>query len=663
MDTNSKLEDLNLTPEEIDRFSNAFKDENFRELLKEYAEEISDPENKKRYEEEITQMEKERGMDIKFVHPNPGRVLKTSLDGKQKCFINVCSNELIAKPECKVGIGADGGVGQHWSLPYSVTPGRPNMDNKGNKYMIYDVVFHPDTLYIAGKNTRFMKLVDSTAIQGVQNQFNVKLDETNVKVLKMKYKGVPNPSVIRKPIPGQPAKQTDPDDPLRFPYPYDWTQGETQKPTKPTKPAIDPDLPKKPTIPRHTVKYRSYIDLQDYRCSRDSAPGPRPREMLIIIDLPLLKSAGDADLTVTERRLLLESRQPAYRLELPLSYPVDENKGEAKFNKLKGQLTVTLPVLQLKIPLMNVTDLSIQPVSGEESQITGSVDGNNESARYEHVGGGHALTKEPNEHDRGPLKDAVTLPSPFENTELLNPCKKRVSSHEPRESLEKTTDDEGVTMEQCLTSSSSSASGHQTQTPLFTEEVSQGAEEEDDEFADCQDSSGKGTDADPHGPLYQDNFVQVESLSFRTEMEGKMFLPIQSNEPVLAEDSRLTSTDGRGIQETPSPGEEVSLGNPSQPLPGSEQDTAICDTSALIDEGKDGEANFQLSIDGGEVEKEQEWVEDDLPTRQGHQSSDDEPPSVILREIDPGDGRVEVITDHTTSAAFRLQNTLLYELD
>ncbi|XP_023684113.2 protein kintoun [Paramormyrops kingsleyae] len=661
MDTNSKLEDLNLTPEEIDRFSNAFKDDNFRELLREYAEEILDPENKKRYEEEITLMEKERGMDIKFVHPNPGRVLKTSLDGKQKCFINVCSNELIAKPECKVGNGADGRVGQHWSLPYSVTPGRPDMDSKG-KYMIYDVVFHPDTLYIAGKNKRFMKLVDSTAIQGVQNQFSVKLDETNVKVLNMKYKGVPNPSVIRKPIPGQPAKQTDADDPLRFPYPYDCTQGESRKPTKPTKPASDPDLPKKPTIPRHTVKYRSYIDLQDYRCSRDSAPGPRPREMLITIDLPLLKSAGDADLTVTERRLLLESRQPAYRLELPLSYPVDENKGEAKFNKLKGQLTVTLAVLPLKNPLMNVVDLSVQPASSKESQNTCSVDGDNGSTKYEHVGGGHALTKEPNEHDRGLLKAAVTLPSPFENTELLNPLRKRVSSYEPRESLEKTADDEGVTMGQCLTSLSSSASGHQTQTSLFTE-VSEAAEEEDDESSDSQDSSGKGTDADLHVPLYQDNCVQVASLSFRTEIEEKMFLPMQSNEPVLAEDSRLTSTEGRGFQETPPPGEEVSVGNQSQPLPRSEQDTAISDTLALVDEGKDGEVNFQFSIDGGEVEKEQERVEDDLPTRQGHQSSDDKPPSVILREIDPRDGRVEDVTDHTTSAAFRLQNTLLYELD
>jgi len=45
------------------------KDEEFRKLLVEYAKEISDPENKKKYEEEIAEMEKMRGMDVKFVHP------------------------------------------------------------------------------------------------------------------------------------------------------------------------------------------------------------------------------------------------------------------------------------------------------------------------------------------------------------------------------------------------------------------------------------------------------------------------------------------------------------------------------------------------------------------------------------------------------------------
>lgn len=42
------LEDLNLTKEELDKFSKAFKDEEFRKLFREYAEEINDPENRKK---------------------------------------------------------------------------------------------------------------------------------------------------------------------------------------------------------------------------------------------------------------------------------------------------------------------------------------------------------------------------------------------------------------------------------------------------------------------------------------------------------------------------------------------------------------------------------------------------------------------------------------
>uniref|UniRef100_A0A3B1IN09 Dynein axonemal assembly factor 2 n=1 Tax=Astyanax mexicanus TaxID=7994 RepID=A0A3B1IN09_ASTMX len=260
----------------------ALKDEKFRELLREYTEEISDPENRRRYEEEITQLEQERGVDARFVHPTPHHVLKTSLNGQEKCFINICSNDLLNQPSCKPGRGEDGRLGQHWSLPYSLAPGRSDRDAKGKKCTVYDVVFHPDTLHIAGKNTRFMELVNSTAFQAVEEGCGVKLDKINAKTLKMQYKGVPQPAVIRKPIPGHP--------------------GEKEKKDKNNTAASTAESSSKaqhhPTEPHYTVKYRSHVDLQDYSCSRDS-----------------------------------------------LSYPVDSDKGDAKFTKAKKQLTITLPVL------------------------------------------------------------------------------------------------------------------------------------------------------------------------------------------------------------------------------------------------------------------------------------------------------------------------------
>ncbi|TNN80272.1 Protein kintoun [Liparis tanakae] len=100
-----------------------------------------------------------------------------------------------------------------------------------------------------------------------------------------------------------------------------------------------------PTEPRYTVKYRSFVDLQDFRYARDSARSPRPKEIVVTVALPLLKAASDASLEVKEKQLLLTSEKPAYRLELPLAYPVDEEGGEATFDKQRGRLTVTLSVL------------------------------------------------------------------------------------------------------------------------------------------------------------------------------------------------------------------------------------------------------------------------------------------------------------------------------
>ncbi|XP_067223539.1 protein kintoun [Chanodichthys erythropterus] len=353
MDFGGKLEELNLTRDEINRLGEALKDDRFRELLSEYAAEISDPENKRRYEEEITLLEKDRGMNVQFIHPEGHHVLKTrSADGK--IFINVCSSQLIDQPSCEAARNRDGKPGQNWRLPFSLTPGRTDRDSGGNSCVIYDVVFHPDALYMAAKNARFLKLIHRTALDGIEDSFHIKLDKDKIKQLKMRYKGVAHPAVIRTPIPGHDQKNrtTCEEDVMSFPYP---DENQTAPETKSSSSQSPED--KQPITPQYTLKYRSVVDLQDYRCSRDSGPGARPREIVITVDVPLLRSAQDADLSVTERRLVLEAPEPAYRLELPLAYPVDEDKGDAKFNKTKKQLTITLPVRPVKTPQISFDEM------------------------------------------------------------------------------------------------------------------------------------------------------------------------------------------------------------------------------------------------------------------------------------------------------------------
>lgn len=198
MSTNSfedKLKDLNLTNDELKRFSDAFKNEEFRKLFIEYAEELNDPKNRELYEKEIRQVEEERGSDVTFVHPQPGHVLKTSSNGKTKCFINIATNENVEKPSyTKV----DGKQGAQWSLPHCLAGPHEDIDHDSKLCTVYDVIFSPDTYRMAETNVKFMKMLEDSALDSVENNYHCKLDRNNIKRPKMKFKGVAKPTIIRK---------------------------------------------------------------------------------------------------------------------------------------------------------------------------------------------------------------------------------------------------------------------------------------------------------------------------------------------------------------------------------------------------------------------------------------------------------------------------------
>ncbi|KAL6041609.1 hypothetical protein STEG23_034740 [Scotinomys teguina] len=346
--SSSALEDLDLSGEEVQRLTSAFQDPEFRRMFSEYASEISDPENRRRYEEEITALERERGVEVRFVHPEPGHVLRTSLDGEHRCFVNVCSNPLVGSPSSRPSPGRSGTAGgSHWSLPYSLAPGRKYAGRSGSSYTVYDVVFHPDALALARSHERFREMLDATALEAVEQQFGVKLDRRNAKILKIRYKGVPEAAVLRTPLPGGGPAQPEGEPPGLLPdlsYPYRYPAAAESTARTPAPPAPRAEQPPEPTEPRCTVVQRHHVDLQDYRCSRDAAPSPVPHELVVTIELPLLRSTEKAELEVKGKLLCLDSRNPDYRLRLSLPYPVDDGRGKAQYNKARRQLVVTLPV-------------------------------------------------------------------------------------------------------------------------------------------------------------------------------------------------------------------------------------------------------------------------------------------------------------------------------
>lgn len=341
------FKDLDLSRDEVERIGNALKDKEFRKLFAEYVNEIHDPENRKLYQKEITELEKERGIDVTFINPVAGYVIKTSVDGNKKCFINVCANEHIKKPTSTPSV-QEGSRGLQWSLPHSVSPVREDMDNKKIRCDVYDVVFHPDSLHLAQNNKAFRDMVNNTACEAIESNFDVKLDKKNLKFPKLQYKGMPHATVIRKPSKDKPIEH-DPQEQQLFDKLYasaSESKSKTPKKKKATKKnnADDPASPH--TQPNYIIKHRSHIDMQECVESKDAKMNTAiPKELVIEIDLPLLKTASDITLDVTEKSLQVVSEKPAkYKLDLTLPYRVNPDCGNAKFDNDIKKLIITLPV-------------------------------------------------------------------------------------------------------------------------------------------------------------------------------------------------------------------------------------------------------------------------------------------------------------------------------
>jgi len=189
-----KLKDLDLTNDELKRFSDAFKNEEFRKLFIEYAEELNDPKNRELYEQEIRAAEEQRGSDVTFIHPKPGHVLRTS-NGKQKCFINIATNEHVEKPSYSK---VNGSQGANWSLPHCLAGPHEDLDENSKMCTVYDVIFSPDTYRMAETNVKFMKMLEESAVESVETNYHCKLDRNNLKRLKINFKGVPKATILRK---------------------------------------------------------------------------------------------------------------------------------------------------------------------------------------------------------------------------------------------------------------------------------------------------------------------------------------------------------------------------------------------------------------------------------------------------------------------------------
>ncbi|CAL4124096.1 unnamed protein product [Meganyctiphanes norvegica] len=199
----------NVSRAELAQLGKHLKDEKFRALLTEFAQEVSAPGKKAQFEKEVIALEAERGVQVVFVEPKPGFAIALQLKKNKDhghVYLNICSSEVVDKPKC-TRIDTGNKKGLNWALPHLVPQPRKEVvsgvllpgqsGSKNEALLVYDVVFHPDALHLASRNRLMRDTVIKSAVDSLVNTYKLSV-KCNIEIEKVEYVGKVARSVIRK---------------------------------------------------------------------------------------------------------------------------------------------------------------------------------------------------------------------------------------------------------------------------------------------------------------------------------------------------------------------------------------------------------------------------------------------------------------------------------
>ena len=187
------LKSLNLSKEEVSRFTTIFKEPEFKEMFMNYMNEISDNGNKESIEAHIKQCERNakhhgkspmEGKDLLL--PYADFCVKTyDTKTQKKVFINICYCNKI-KNCMSTEVPSRGGT--QWEIPYSLGGPSGEKDKAGMKCFVYDFIVGDKTHKHTNDSKPFKKFLIATAIEAIEKQKSTQLDR-NYSLPLLKYKG------------------------------------------------------------------------------------------------------------------------------------------------------------------------------------------------------------------------------------------------------------------------------------------------------------------------------------------------------------------------------------------------------------------------------------------------------------------------------------------
>ncbi|GMH50264.1 hypothetical protein TrRE_jg5265 [Triparma retinervis] len=370
-------DDLNMSKEEVDKFTKAFAEPEFRKLMADYVDEISDPKNRAETDAYIRQLENQGEVpeDKEIIRPDACYVVKfkhakvalrdaakakNEVYEKEKMFVNIVASDKIDPPTSKI-VTVKGQRGRQWMIPHSLGPVRMEHDKTSLSVPTLDCCFHPETIDMSLKVPGFKDLVVETARETCVRGFKNVKDDVEIDKKYHKKPAGPKEPALKKGF--MTAKKTTRKG-----------DGKGDAKTGGGGRRGGGETSDGKSIPFYTVSESGHFDLTNHTMADSEAPlfSNRPASLIYRIELPEEKSAADLDLDVSEKKITLTSS--TYSLNTNLIYPCEGDKGKAKWDKKKNVLTVTVPVMKpsaQEIEDMKAKQKVVEVVSSSEVEEVG----------------------------------------------------------------------------------------------------------------------------------------------------------------------------------------------------------------------------------------------------------------------------------------------------
>uniref|UniRef100_A0A182PLM7 PIH1 domain-containing protein 1 n=1 Tax=Anopheles epiroticus TaxID=199890 RepID=A0A182PLM7_9DIPT len=310
-------------------------------------------------------------------------------DTEEKFFINLCQTDGIPPPrditEDELIRILNDGEPNAFRIPMSITQPRPTLDKSNQGCQVCDIAINTKFYDKIESGGLLREFLISVLFDGVENKYNVVLDETNFRILKNKKvmdklipHNIQNRDVkqVIESYPHQSAEDRALLSELDNPQPLGSVGQQARKPlieeigdagtvktvknetnsSRTTTPvqinnaeagisSSSGSATAVPYVPDPTKVAISQAAMKkpESKLFREP-PAGKAKRLIGEFLLPECVSSSEITLDVGEDRILLEARKKGYLLDVFVDYRIDESKVEAHFDATTKILQVSMPV-------------------------------------------------------------------------------------------------------------------------------------------------------------------------------------------------------------------------------------------------------------------------------------------------------------------------------